>query len=123
MSVFIEARIASQVKFNYRSANTFALRGGNALKRRITISLSTFAILIAVVAFAQPSGGDFEITKNTIDNGGGTSSSGEFAVTGTIGQPDANHQISTGGGFAVSGGFWANATVIDLMFKDSFEND
>src|SRR5207245_8763204 len=40
----------------------------------------------------------------TIDGGGGTSTGGAFAVSGTIGQPDAG--ASSGGNFAVAGGFW-----------------
>jgi len=97
--------------------------GGHVLKRIIIPVLSILTILIAAIAFAQSSGGDFEITKSTFDNGGGTSFNSEFSITGTIGQPDANRQISKGGGFALAGGFWANATVIDLIFKDGFETD
>ena len=93
------------------------------LKKIIITTLSILAILVSFLALAQSSGGDFEITKSAIDNGGGTSSGGEFSITGTIGQPDANNRISTGGGFAVSGGFWANATIVDAIFKDSFESN
>ena len=85
--------------------------------------LVALTILITAISFAQSSGGDFEITKSTIDNGGGTSSGGNFSLTGTIGQHDANRQISTGGGFALAGGFWADATVIDVIFKNSFEKE
>lgn len=93
------------------------------LKRIIIPALSILAFLISILALAQTSGGDFEITKSTIDGGGGTSSGGEFSITGTIGQPDANKQISSGAGFSVAGGFWANATVVDMIFKDSFESN
>lgn len=93
------------------------------MKRKIIIVSSLLIVLISAITFAQSSGGDFEITKSTIDNGGGTSSNAEFSVTGTIGQPDANRQISKGGGFALAGGFWANATVIDVIFKDGFETN
>jgi hypothetical protein len=70
---------------------------------------------------AQSSGGDFTITKNTIDNGGGTSSGGDFSLVGTIGQANANRTVSSGDGFLLAGGFWAK--VNDGVFKDSFEND
>jgi len=93
------------------------------LKAIIVTASSTLTILITAITLAQPSGGDFEITKSTIDSGGGTSSNGEFSVTGTIGQPDANPQLSKGGGFTLSGGFWANATIVDVIFKDSFESN
>jgi hypothetical protein len=88
-------------------------------------------ILIAVLGAAltgglsagQPQGGDFVITKSTIDGGGGTSVGGDFVLTGTIGQPDASQQSSTGGNYAVAGGFWASIgeLVIELIFEDGFE--
>ena len=78
--------------------------------------------LAVTSAFAQSNGGDFEIIKHTIDSGGGVSSGGAFVLTGTIGQPDANQQIGTGGGFSLAGGFWAKAAIYDVIFKDSFES-
>ena len=92
------------------------------MKRRITTGFSILSVLITSIALAQSSGGDFEITKSTIDSGGGTFAGGDFSLNGTIGQPDANSQISTGGKFALAGGFWANATVVDTIFKDGFES-
>ena len=74
------------------------------------------------IAFGGPSGGDFEITKNTIDNGGGTSTGGDFSLTGTIGQHDASVQPSQGGNFVLAGGFWANAFFNDSIFADGFED-
>ena len=88
-----------------------------------TSKLWVVGILAFAETLAQSSGGNFEITKSTIDNGGGLSSGGGFSLSGTIGQPDANHKISTGGKFSLSGGFWANATVVDVIFKNSFEGD
>lgn len=93
------------------------------MKRRITIGFSILSVLITTIALAQSSGGNFEITKSTIDNGGGTSVGGDFSLNGTIGQPDANPQISTGGTFALAGGFWGNAMIVDTIFKDSFESE
>lgn len=42
---------------------------------------------------------------STIDGGGGTSTGGVYAVSGTIGQPDAG--TMNGGGFSLTGGFWS----------------
>ena len=88
-------------------------------------------VLITVLSLAlagglsagPPQGGDFVITKSTIDGGGGTSTGGAFILTGTIGQHDASQQPSTGGVYAVFGGFWAQIgeLVIDLFFEDGFE--
>ena len=80
-------------------------------------------ILASALSAGQPQGGDFVITKSTIDGGGGTSTGGNFVLSGTIGQPDASEQPSTGGDYALAGGFWAGIgqMVMDLIFEDGFE--
>jgi hypothetical protein len=45
-----------------------------------------------------------------ISGGGGTSSNGQFRVSGTIGQHDAGGPM-TGGSFSRTGGFWALYTI------------
>ena len=67
-------------------------------------------ILFAVTANAQP----FEINWSTIDGGGGTSTGGVYSVSGTIGQPDASATPMTGGQYAVTGGFWALPTAVQV---------
>jgi hypothetical protein len=49
----------------------------------------------------------FSLDWFTIDGGGGTSTGGVFAVSGTLGQPDASPQPMTGGNFSLTGGFWS----------------
>ena len=46
----------------------------------------------------------YTIDWSTIDGGGGTSTGGVYAVSGTIGQPDAG--AMTGGQYFLIGGFW-----------------
>ena len=41
-----------------------------------------------------------------ISGGGGTSTNGQYSVSGTIGQHDAGGPL-TGGNFSLTGGFWA----------------
>jgi hypothetical protein len=89
------------------------------MKRAFIVTASTVTCLCTAFVLAQSSGGDYEITKSSIDNGGGISVGGEFALTGTIGQPDANRHVSSGGGFLLAGGFWAKAH--DVIFKTGFE--
>jgi len=79
--------------------------------------------LAAASVLAQSSGGDFDIVKHTNDNGGGQSSGGAFSLTGTIGQPDANQQSAMGGEYSLAGGFWGNAIINEVIFKDSFESN
>jgi hypothetical protein len=70
------------------------------------MKLSSLLLLVmALPAYAQ-----YEITSWTIDAGGGQSTGSVYAVTGTIGQPDAG--THTGGSYAFIGGFWSFATVI-----------
>jgi hypothetical protein len=42
-----------------------------------------------------------------VAGGGGTSSGGQYSVTGTIGQPEAGVAISGGYFYSVIGGFWS----------------
>jgi len=85
--------------------------------------LCLVGLLAVTASFAQSSGGEFEIVKSSIDNGGGVAAGGAYSLTGTVGQPDAQPQVAKGGDFALAGGFWGNAAVIDLLFRDSFEDD
>jgi hypothetical protein len=54
--------------------------------------------------------GQFSINWFSIDGGGGTSTSGVYSVTGTIGQPDAGRM--SGGSFTLEGGFWGIVAAI-----------
>ena len=56
--------------------------------------------LIPAIGFAQ----SYSISWSKVAGGGGTSSGGNFALSGTIGQPDAGHM--SGGNFTIDGGFW-----------------
>lgn len=64
----------------------------------ILVASTLCAVLVAGAAHA------FDLTKWTLDGGGGRSSGGAFVVEGTVGQPDA--QTSAGGAFVLRGGYW-----------------
>ena len=53
---------------------------------------------------------DFAIDWFTVDGGGGTSSGGQFSVSGTIGQPDAG--LLSGGQFSLAGGVWSAISIV-----------
>ena len=57
-------------------------------------------LIIGTSAQAQP----YSITLWTVDGGGGTSAGGSYALSGTIGQPDAG--VLSGGTYSLIGGFW-----------------
>ena len=65
--------------------------------------IGTLLLIITSIALAQ-SGGDYDLSWWTVDNGGGNSAGGAYAVSGVIGQPDAGALMS-GGQFSAQGGF------------------
>ena len=75
---------------------------------RITAYVFAIAFAVGAAAFAPLPGPGFDLSWNTVDGGGGTSSGGGFELTGTTGQADAG-VLMTGGTFELSGGFWAGA--------------
>jgi len=75
--------------------------------RRTIIGTLLVVVNLTATTMAQ-SGGSYDLTWNTIDGGGGTSSGGSITLTGTIGQPDAG--FMSGGSFEFSGGFWVGAS-------------
>jgi hypothetical protein len=74
---------------------------------RLTLLAAVAIALICSAPAAAQIGGPFDLTWNTFDGGGGTSSGGAFTLMGTIGQPDAG--VMTGGAFELRGGFWPGA--------------
>ena len=81
----------------------------------LKVSLITLlaASLVAFITMAASDG--FSVPWWTVDSGGGTSKGGDFAVSGTFGQPDAGPLMS-GGDYAITGGFWVG----DLTHPSSF---
>jgi hypothetical protein len=65
-----------------------------------------FGLTFASLASAQ----NYSISSYAIDAGGGTSSGGEFSVSGSIGQIDAG--TMSGGEFSMQGGFWDEVIVL-----------
>lgn len=66
--------------------------------------------LLAAAPFAVPAQAIplWEITRWTVDGGGGASQAGAYSVEGTLGQTDAG--VQTGGNYALYGGFWLGGT-------------
>jgi hypothetical protein len=72
---------------------------------------SWFSILLLLLmtdgsAWAQ----NLSVDWHKVAGGAGTSTNAQFAVTGTIGQPDTGRLA--GGSFTIGGGFWAFAAVV-----------
>lgn len=77
-------------------------------------------------AAPQSTGSPFAVRWHTQDGGGGDSEADGSRIRGSIAQPDADPlQPSTGGAFAVTGGFWQRAGESEPLapdiFRDGFE--
>ena len=69
--------------------------------------LLCLALLFCQSASAQ----NYSIDWYKIAGGGGTSTNGQYSVTGTIGQPDAGVAMSDGS-YSLTGGFWSLIAVV-----------
>jgi hypothetical protein len=78
-------------------------------------------------AYTSPEGlPNLAIPRHVIAGGGGSSSGGNYTLSGTIAQPDADPlQPSTGGVYAIAGGFWPGnppgTPATDALFASGFE--
>ncbi len=84
------------------------------MRRALVFSLVVIFFLPTAVVLAQ-SGGPYDLTWNTIDNGGGSGSGGGYALDGTIGQPDA--AAWGGDGYTLAGGFWGGGASATDMYR------
>ena len=73
--------------------------------RLIVTLLALLAITISVRAQS------YSIDWYKIVGGGGTSTNGQYSLSGTIGQPDASGAMS-GGNYSLTGGFWSMISVV-----------
>ncbi len=73
----------------------------NMKQERLALTTS-----VAVLTLSAATANSFEISWYTVDGGGALQSTGgTYALSGSIGQPDAGRV--TGGSYALTGGFWA----------------
>jgi hypothetical protein len=80
------------------------------LHRRLALGLLVLlaAAILGIGIVVAQTGGGYDLTWSTIDDGGGGSTGGVYQLTGTLGQPDAGAPLS-GGVYSLSGGFWGDA--------------
>lgn len=81
------------------------------MKRRVTLAL--LLLVCAVPGAAQQ-----QITRWTVDGGGGRSQNARWTLTGTVGQPDAAPLLYSAR-YSVGGGFWTDLQ--PRIFHDGFE--
>jgi hypothetical protein len=63
------------------------------------------AVVVAIVPAGALTGGDYDLTRNTVDGGGSSlDTTGAYTFSGTVGQPDAG--VMSSGAYVLRGGFW-----------------
>lgn len=67
--------------------------------------LMTIAMMVTVAAAAD----GYDLSWWTVDGGGGTSSGGDYTLSGTLGQPEAGAPLSAVE-YTLTGGFWHGST-------------
>jgi len=78
------------------------------LIRNACVAMATW--LLAVAAFTAHAQ-SYSIGWSKIAGGGGTSTNGQYSLSGTLGQPDAGGPL-TNGQYSITGGFWALPTAV-----------
>lgn len=73
--------------------------------KRMKAIARAVVISAALSAAAAAMAGGYEITRFTIDGGGGELAGGAYILTGTVGQWDAAAPAA-GGAYELKGGFW-----------------
>ena len=95
--------------------NYFTIHG---LYRNCGWKLKTKILLVFLVLTLNQSMAEFSLKKHSINSGGNTSSGGQYMISGSIGQVDANSGFSSAN-YQLTGGFWQ--PINDEIFKNGFE--
>ncbi len=85
-------------------------------KRSCLICLLAMCCLSTAVL----SGGQYDISKYSINSGGMVSTGNTFSLSGTIAQSNAGMEASSAN-FSLSGGFWPGGAS-DIIFINGFES-
>jgi hypothetical protein len=77
------------------------------MRRLMLVVLIGLSLVVVSTVLAQ-SGSGYDLTWNTVDDGGDTSTGSGYTLVGTIGQSDAGAAMN-GNGFTLNGGFGVGA--------------
>ncbi|CAG0932272.1 hypothetical protein TFLX_02512 [Thermoflexales bacterium] len=85
------------------------------MNRKMILTLLMLSLLAGALAVihtpaAAQTGGGYDLTWSTIDNGGGSATGGAYTLNGTIGQADAGTLI--GNGYTLAGGYWSGSATM-----------
>lgn len=75
------------------------------------LKLSLVGVALTLVAVFSVAGQGYSLGWHVVSGGGGTSTNGQYSLSGTIGQSDAGSAMS-GGNYSLTGGFWSLVSVV-----------
>lgn len=91
------------------------MKGSRRLHRVTHLLLLGALLTVPALALAQ-TGGGYNLSWHTVDGGGATfSTGGGYTLGGTIGQAEAG--VLSGGGYVLSGGFWAGGGAVSIEYR------
>src|SRR5215472_2804431 len=73
--------------------------------------LVSFSMFVALALCISARAQQYSIDWFKVSGGGGTSTNGQYSISGTIGQHDAGGPM-IGGNYSLTGGFWALYSVV-----------
>jgi hypothetical protein len=73
--------------------------------------LASFSMFVVLALCMPARAQQYSIDWYKVAGGGGTSTNGQYSISGTIGQHDAGGPM-TGGDYSLTGGFWALYSVV-----------
>jgi hypothetical protein len=82
----------------------------STIKRKLISLLVAGAVLLLIGSAALGAGEDYVLDWWTV-GGGGTSTGGQYNLSGAVGQPNVGEL--SGGGYALMGGFWTGGAGIE----------
>ena len=75
----------------------------------------TVTVILVLFLSVSTANADYQIRRYTIDNGGGTSTGGQYIVIGTIAQHDAAYSYNDD--YELLGGFWPGEPSCSVDFE------
>lgn len=77
------------------------------IRTRLGMAVIVIILFLLVLPVLAQIGGNYDLSWWTIDSGGGSSTGDGYALSGSVGQPDAGQM--SGGPYTVTSGFWSGS--------------
>jgi uncharacterized membrane protein len=84
------------------------------LMRLLLLLMTTAALAWGGLRVVSAQSGTYDLSWNSVDGGGGTSSGTGYSLSGSIGQADAG--AMAGGNYNLAGGFWGGGVANSFIY-------